>query len=182
MPLNNAQRLSLLVFFLVAFLHQNSNPVSAAEDVPAVGQLILINPETGSRASCSATLIAPSRVVSVASCLLSEETTKQAQNARICFRQNQQRQCYQSRKILTHSNYLSSTGVNDANNLAYIELERPVNGIKPIKELSPKQFEKLLGSDVAAINTLWVGYDKRAVLSRTPIKKSHTELSRKHSV
>ena len=150
---------------------------AASVNVSAVGQLSLVNPESGSTSSCSATLIAPSRVVTVASCVLSEETGRQAQSARVCFRTDSQRQCYNSRKILTHSAYLDSNDVNDANNLAYIELERPVNGIQPIKELSPQQFESLLKQDISTLTTIWVGYDSRGISSRLPIKKSHLELT-----
>ena len=175
LPYRGLQFLSLFLLFFIQWLVA---PLSAATvNVSAVGQLSLVNPETGSSASCSATLIAPSRVVTVASCVLSEETRRQAQSARVCFRQDGQRSCYNSKKILTHSGYLQSNNVNDANNLAYIELDRTVRGIQPVKEFSPQQFEDLLKQDIASLKTIWVGYDSRGISSRLPIKKSHLELS-----
>lgn len=162
---------------LVAYPSVNTLIFAAEVNIPAVGQLSLVNPETGTSSSCSATLIAPSRVATVASCVLSEETGRQAQSARVCFRLNNQRNCYNSKKILTHSAYLDSNAVNDANNLAYIELDQAVNGIQPVKEFTPKQFESLLKQDISALKTVWVGYDSRGISSRLPIKKSHLELS-----
>ena len=168
---------NFLIIPIVSLLFHFTSSTLLADNISAVGQVTLINPETGKQTSCSATLIAANRIATVASCVLSEETKRHAQIAKVCFRVNGQRNCFNSKKILTHSNYLASSGVTDANNLAYIELDKPVTGIQPIKELTPKQFERLLGNNIAAAETLWVGYDSRGISSRLPIKKSHLRLT-----
>ncbi len=174
LPNRSAPTFLLLLFITLVIVNPQLN---AAENISAVGQLRLINPETGVSSSCSATLVGPSRVATVASCVLSEETGRHARAAEVCFRINGQRSCYSSAQILTHSNYLSSQGVTDAHNLAYIDLKQPVTGIRPIKEYSPQQFEKLLQDGLGDLQTLWVGYDSRGISSRLPIQKSHLQLS-----
>lgn len=136
----------------------------------AVGQLTLTNPETGLISNCSATLVAPNRVATVASCLLSEERSRQAQSASVCFTVSGKKSCYSSREILTHSNYLLSDTVNDANNLAYIILNKPVTGVEPLRELSPKAFERLLAEGLGNAKTMLVGYNPKAISQRRDTK------------
>lgn len=141
----------------------------------SVGQLTLTNPDTGLLSSCSATLVAPDRVATLASCLLSEETSRQASSVRVCFTVDSQQTCYQSREILSHSNYLFSNSVNDANNLAYVILAKPVSGIKPIQELTPKAFERLLVSGLSGAKTRLAGFNRSAIRRHTT--ESKTELN-----
>lgn len=159
----------LLSLALLSSICYSQNPSDA------VGQLIFTNPETGLISSCSATLVAPNRVATVASCVLSEETSRQAASARVCFTVNGQQTCYGSKEILTHSNYLLSDSVNDANNLAYVILNGSVSGIKPIQELAPKAFERLLAVGLSNAKTLMIGFNTAAIKRHKDNRRSSFE-------
>jgi hypothetical protein len=161
----------------------STNPVYAEvksqtvqQDFSAVVKISFINPDNGQQGNCSGVLIAPSRVATVASCMIAEETFKQVRTARVCSSRTGISNCTPSKTILTHSGYLSAEQVNASNNLAYIDLQQPLQGVEPIPELSPADFESLVAKDTSSLTTFWVGYDNRSIKKRGTVSKNFAQL------
>lgn len=164
------KRWLFLLSFISLFTIQSSYFASEAKpDLTPVVRINLTNPDDGLPATCTGVLISSTRVATVASCLVSEETYKQVGQVNVCVRAAGARNCYQSKRIISHSKYLGAEGVNASHNLAYIDLSQAIKNVKPVKELTPADFEALLKLEPDALTAHWSGY--RAVYAESNLSR-----------
>ena len=129
------------------------------------------DPDDGRLTSCTAVIVSERYAVTTASCVLHEESGKQAAKIKVCigqkrpFKGNNQT-CLDTEKIYSHHNFISNSGTATAFNLAYIEFKTPINlqklNITPATLITPDEFSKLVSSSRLPEIT-WVGFDANSL-------------------
>ncbi|MFT5450954.1 MAG: TPR repeat protein [Enterobacterales bacterium] len=143
-------------------------------DWRSVVHLEFIDPDNGRTSSCTAVIISEYYAITTASCVMHEETAKQASKVKVCIGNQKPfkgttEHCISSSEIYSHHNFINASGISLSNNLAYIKFPKALNfkqlNIEPALVITPKEFSKLANKGNFPEIT-WVGFDAKNLTKR----------------
>ncbi|MFT5520035.1 MAG: TPR repeat protein [Enterobacterales bacterium] len=142
-------------------------------DWRSVVHIEFIDPDNGRTSSCTGVILSEYYAITTASCVMHEETAKQASKVKVCIGNQKpfkgtNEHCISSSEIYSHHNFINGSGTLSSNNLAYIKFPKALNfkqlNIKPALVVTPKEFSKLANESNFPEIT-WVGFDAKNLTS-----------------